>query len=83
MTGSHLGGEYCRFGRADRSVPRGTLQLVVKMHMPSHAGSALRGFAIVVAVPAIDLATAPEPGDLQTSARDNPDLRAREYIILR
>jgi len=57
--------------------------LVVKMQMPSHAGGALRGFAIVVAVPAIDLATAPEPGDLQTSARDNPDRRAREYIILR
>jgi tetratricopeptide (TPR) repeat protein len=41
--------------------------LVATMLFPSHVGSALRGFAVAVALPAIGLAAALEPGDLQTA----------------
>jgi tetratricopeptide (TPR) repeat protein len=39
----------------------------MKVLMPSLVGSALRGFAVVVALPVIGLAAALEPGDLQTA----------------
>jgi tetratricopeptide (TPR) repeat protein len=61
----------------DRYFPPGTLERVMKKLIQSPVGYALRGFAVVVALPAIGLAaafgaesaapSAREPGDLQTA----------------